>query len=271
MIDETPKSTLLKQKRGMQLKKIRKINKKIIDELLSLRESRGAIEDFSMSFLLNFAENCRLMHSLISTKDKKIDIYKTAYRQYFVFLISCWETYFRDVFVFVDSVDESRITTLLSKMRTETSININTEINLSELLSKSFNFQNLNDLEEAYNGMWGESFLNYICTTNISPCGLSGQISQDLSIENIFPDWRALIEEAFYIRHKVVHDANFRPKVNIELISKVEALFLIIPQFATHIISERFNLKKIVISDGKNNHTYIFNISDILSDDWVVS
>ncbi|EKY6607955.1 hypothetical protein QFL84_004544, partial [Escherichia coli] len=139
------------------------------------------------------------------------------------------------------------------------------------LLSKSFNFQNLNDLEEAYNGMWGESFLNYICTTNISPCGLSGQISQDLSIENIFPDWRALIEEAFYIRHKVVHDANFRPKVNIELISKVEALFLIIPQFATHIISERFNLKKIVISDGKNNHTYIFNISDILSDDWVVS
>ena len=54
MIDETPKSTLLKQKRGMQLKKIRKINKKIIDELLSLRESRGAIEDFSMSFLLNF-------------------------------------------------------------------------------------------------------------------------------------------------------------------------------------------------------------------------
>ncbi|HFG3390135.1 TPA: hypothetical protein ACGGKF_005041, partial [Escherichia coli] len=89
MIDETPKSTLLKQKRGMQLKKIRKINKKIIDELLSLRESRGAIEDFSMSFLLNFAENCRLMHSLISTKDKKIDIYKTAYRQYFVFLISC--------------------------------------------------------------------------------------------------------------------------------------------------------------------------------------
>lgn len=144
MIDETPKSTLLKQKRGMQLKKIRKINKKIIDELLSLRESRGAIEDFSMSFLLNFAENCRLMHSLISTKDKKIDIYKTAYRQYFVFLISCWETYFRDVFVFVHSVDESRITTLLSKMRTETSININTEINLSELLSKSFNFQNLN-------------------------------------------------------------------------------------------------------------------------------
>ncbi|WP_316443554.1 hypothetical protein, partial [Escherichia coli] len=113
--------------------------------------------------------------------------------------------------------------------------------------------------------------LNYICTSNISPCGLSGQISQGLSIENIFPDWRALIEEAFYIRHKVVHDANFRPKVNIELISKVEALFLIIPQFATHIISERFNLKKIVISDGKNNHTYIFNISDILSDDWVVS
>lgn len=42
----------------------------------------------------------------------------------------------------------------------------------------------------------------------------------------------------------MVHDANFRPKVNIELISKVEALFLIIPQFATHIISERFNLKK---------------------------
>lgn len=255
----------------MQLKKIRKINRKIIDELLSLRKSRGAIEDVSISFLLNFAENCRLMHSLISKEDKKIEIYKTAYRQYFVFLISCWETYFRDVFVFVHSVDESRTATLLSKMKTETSIDINNEINLSELLSKSFNFQNLNDLEEAYNGMWGESFLDYICKANISPCGLSGRIAQNLSINRLFTDWRPLIEEAFYIRHKVVHDANFRPQVNIELVRKVEALFLIIPQFATHIISERFNLKKIVISDGQNTCGYIFNVGDILSDDWIVS
>lgn len=44
------------------------------------------------------------------------------------------------------------------KWEQKASININTEINLSELLSKSFNFQNLNDLEEAYNGMWGEVF-----------------------------------------------------------------------------------------------------------------
>lgn len=255
----------------MQLKKIRKINTKIIDELLSLRESRGAIDNFTTSFLLNFAENCQLMHSLISREVKNTRIYKTAYRQYFVFLISCWETYFRDVFVFVHSVDVSRTATLLSKMKKEISIDINIEINTSELLSKSFNFQNLNDLEEAYNGMWGESFLDCICTTNISPCGLNGQIIQGLSIDSLFNDWRTLIEETFYIRHKVVHNANFRPIVNIELVRKVEALFLMIPQFSTYIISERFNLKKTTISDGQNAYAYIFNISDVLSNDWIIS
>lgn len=253
------------------MKKIRKINGRITEELLSLRESRRTIGDFSTSFLLNFEENCRLMHSLISNEEKNIRIFKTAYRQYFVFLISCWETYFRDVFVFVHSVDEDRTATLLSKMKTEASIDLNTEINLSELLSKSFNFQNLNDLEEAYNGMWGANFLDYICTTIISPCGVSGRIAQNLSIEGLFTDWRTIIEEAFSIRHKVVHDANFRPEVNIELVQKAEALFLIVPQFATHMISEKFNLQKIVISDGQHVGHYIFNVRDILSDDWVIS
>ena len=211
------------------------------------------------------------MHSLISNEEIKIRIYKTAYRQYFVFLISCWETFFRDVFVYVHSVDEDRTAKLLSKMKSETSIDINTDINLSELLSKSFNFQNLNDLEEAYNGMWGESFLEYICTTVISPCGLSGKIAKNLSIENLFADWRNIIEVAFSIRHKVVHDANFRPEVNIELVQKVEALFLIVPQFATHMISEKFRLQRMVISDGQQVSAYIFTVNDILSDDWVLS
>ncbi|HBY7116605.1 TPA: hypothetical protein MI579_28765 [Klebsiella pneumoniae] len=155
-------------------------------------------------------------------------------------------------------------------MKTKTPIDINTEINLSELFSKSYNFQNLSDLEEAYNGMWGGGFLDYICTANISPCGLSGRIAKELSIGGLFIDWRSLIEEAFNIRHKVVHDANFRPEVNIELISKIEALFLIIPQFATHLISEKFNLKRVVMSDGQNVCPYIFNVNDILSDDWAV-
>lgn len=101
-------------------------------------------------------------------------------------------------------------------------------------------------------------------------CILNEKVVIDLSIEKMCDDWNDIICKSFSIRHKVIHDANFRPDVDIEFIQKAEALFLIIPQIATYVISSKFNLNRLMINCSNKTFEYIINMEDILANDWQV-
>ena len=248
------------------MKKIRKITDKLREELMLLRCTRKSIDDFSMSFLTNFSQNSRLMHAQIK---KNNNLFEVAYRQYYVFLISCWETFFRDLFVYIHTDNQERTDDLFIRMQGNIEkINVGDDITLAEILSKSFNFQNLDDLEKAYNGLWESDFLNYICNTSVGYCGFSGKISNGFKLYDLFSDWQDIIEETFSIRHRIVHDANFRPKIDINLIQKSEAIFLLIPQIATHFIAQKFDFKRVMLSSEMQDVPYIFNMQDIFASDW---
>lgn len=144
------------------------------------------------------------------------------------------------------------------------------KITLPELLSKSFNFQNLNDLELAFNKLWDSDFLKFICEEKTGLCGFNCKTINRFSIDSVINDWRTTIEDVFEIRHKVVHDANYRPLFDIPFIQKSEVLFLLIPQLVTYFLTIRYNLKSFVLSDGKQSVHYLFSIHDIIADDWVI-
>ncbi|EQA5669460.1 HEPN domain-containing protein [Cronobacter malonaticus] len=250
------------------MRKIRKTKPHIIEELKLLRETRKPFEGFTFTFLKNISEHCNLMHSLILKESDKKALFKIAYRQYFVSLVSCWETYFRDVFVYVHSRDNVLTNRLLEKMEVDASSYDSSDITLPELLSKSFNFQNLNDLEQAYNGLWGDDFLQKICTLDFAPCGFNGKIATKMIAENLIPNWRIILEKTFRTRHRVVHDANFRPEIDINLIQKAEAIFLLIPQLSSIMITKKLNLNYTLISKNDAKFPYIFSMHDILANDW---
>lgn len=181
------------------------------------------------------------MHSFINKDNDKL--FNIAFKQYFVFLISCWETYFRDTFVYVNTMDSCSIEKLIAQMHVRENLLDLPNITLPELLSKSFNFQNLEDLEAAYNSFWGNNFLNNMCENKTDFCVLNGKIAESFSIKSLFPEWESIISKAFNIKHKVVHDANYRPNIDISFIQKAEAILLFIPQLTTYFIAKRFNLK----------------------------
>lgn len=243
------------------------------DELIALRNSRKSIDVFDTNFITNFAENCLIMHSHLDERTALKTFVKVAYRQYFVFLVSCWETYFRGVFVYIYTRDSTQISNLVQKMRpTKETLNLK-DITLPELLCKSFNFQNIEDLELAYSELWGSNFLEYVCNSQTDTCGVNGQITKGFAISSLIPDWRELLIRSFKIRHNVVHDANYRPNFDVTLIQKSEALFLMLPQLVTYFIAKRFKFEQkrlIFISDGKSSVPYIFSIHDVLSDNWEV-
>ncbi len=250
--------------------KYRKLTSRLIQELTDLRDSRKSIDDFSFNFLANFGEHCQLMHANLQKNQISKELVKVAYRQYFVFLVSCWETFFRDIFVYIYSRDSKSLELLLEKMNITETTPILQNITLSELLSKSFNFQNINDFESAYHSLWEEDFLEYICKTETDCCGLNGKVTKGFSITSLFPEWRKIIDESFKIRHKVIHDANYRPEVGVDLIQQSEALFLMLPQVVTYFIAKRFELRSIALSNGEYTVPYLFTVHDILANDWEV-
>lgn len=245
--------------------KPRKVTSRLKDELIQLKDSRGTIDDLYLNYLNNFSENAKLIH--FSLKGSTL-IRSVARRQYLVFLISSIETFFRDLFIYVHSVDDELMNKLLRKFKNLDNYYSLEELSLIEVLSKSFNFQNINDLEIAFDQLWGISFLETICNSSINPCGFNGKVFQTLCISAMFPDWKSIFNEVFAIRHKVVHDANFRPNDITELVQKAEALFLLIPQLTIFLIVEEYKLPSIFLKTEDSTLPYIFSIHDILAEDW---
>ena len=250
------------------MRKVRKQTKKIEGELLSLRDSRKSIDEFNFTFLTNFSDNSRLMHTFVG--EDKNELFDVAFRQYLVFLVSCWETFFRDLFVYVNTRDSDSIGKLIDEMKVNEDILDLSKITLPELLSKSFNFQNINDLESAYNSLWGANFLESVCETTTKTCGINGKVAHGFSVNSLFANWHSTITKVFNIRHKVVHDASYRPEIDIPFMQQAEALFLLIPQLATYFMAEKFSLKRVVLSNDEFSVPYVFNMNDVISDDWEI-
>ena len=114
------------------MKNIKNISEKLKKELLSLRNSRNSIDGFTFNFLQNFYEHCILIHSIIKLKVEKV-VFNVAYRQYLVFLVSCWETFFRDLFVYIYSEDQSSLKKLVDKLGVSQQTHEDLEITMPEL------------------------------------------------------------------------------------------------------------------------------------------
>ncbi|NOX43334.1 MAG: hypothetical protein GXP19_06330 [Gammaproteobacteria bacterium] len=64
-------------------------------------------------------------------------------------------------------------------------------------------------------------------TREIDACGLNGKVASGFFISSLFEDWHSTITKVFSVRHKVAHDANYRPEIDVPFIQQAEALFLI--------------------------------------------
>jgi len=112
--------------------------------------------------------------------------------------------------------------------------------------------------------------LESVCETKIETCGLNGKVASGFSISSLFEGWHSTITKVFSVRHKVVHDANNRPEIDVPFMQQAEALFLIIPQLATYFVAEKYSLKQVALSNGEFSVPYIFSVSDVISDDWKI-
>ncbi|NRT72063.1 hypothetical protein [Clostridium beijerinckii] len=249
----------------------KRLKAKVISELKDLQESREDIYEF----LTNFIKNIYLRHEFINTllndyKTKQLEnkeTLKIGAGLYINSLVTCWETFFRDIFIFVGEVD-TQVQQKINNFILEKNISIQdlekANLSISEFMSKQFNFQDLNETCVAFNFLFEKdkkSIIEYIEEFIISDTIFSHMnyvlywLQQK---ENIVDKIFETLNSAFEVRHKVIHDANFKLEIRPEFMSSVEDCFIIIPQFVAIWLSEKYN-QKISVYNTENNYIRLTN------------
>jgi hypothetical protein len=247
----------------------KKVTEKLENQLNELEESRNKIEDFLINFLINYSSVASIMHSQISPDSKKDELKIFAY-QYLSSIISCWETFFRDVFVFLISIDSNLKNEIIKALKVDESKIAN--VDHGGYLASCFNFQNFEDTAMAFQTVFNKDIFEF--TANDEFVSFMPKQNKEclFSLIKVFPDYRIILEQGMEHRHKMIHDANFVKGVsfNIDFIQKTETVFLLFPQLLARLLSDKYNLPRFLICNGENNYNYLFLIDDLISKNWEV-
>ena len=265
------------------MKKVNLSKQKNIEKATQLANSRK--ESFSEKIRDNILhyeslqiEPIKLMHFILKQRPEK-KILNFAIKNYIINLVSLWETFFRDLFVIVMKLDQEFKTHIIENYaKNEEYLEID---NIEEIIALAANFQNLDDLNEAFQYIFNNENILDVIGKYEQNIFMNPNIIKNFSIDKFCLNWKEEIIKTFDLRHKFIHDANFKYTFNRQEIQVIEMLFNIIPKTFTNIIADKYQLKKLIahIEDnqvkyvylGYGDFHYISSIEDILSDDWKIS
>lgn len=126
-----------------------------LQEMKEHRQTRSNSDEndfmltITFNLLRNLANRNNFIHSLVvkyQTEQRKLDTNLTvATGLYVCSLITCWETFFRDLFVFICNTDAL----IAQRLKTVTALEIPLDLSIGEFYAGKYNFQNLNQTREA--------------------------------------------------------------------------------------------------------------------------
>jgi len=245
------------------------IKNKLLIELDSKRLSRGEVKGFSSNFIRNFYRSYALF-IFIRDNCKDDELRGMGLSQHVISLVSICETFLRDVFSFIVRIDarfkENIITTYSLKMKNPIS---NVVIEIDDILSEYFNFQDIRDIEYAFKPMiieeeFFDNIGNFVLPFYNHQKDEIGKFCLNISIDN----WKELFNEIIQERHKITHDANYITQLDINLIERYQKVMFYFPQVFTFWISGKYNLPYFAMHiEGKGSIPYILRLED-LSEDW---
>lgn len=268
-----------------------KVTSKLI-EIKAYRETRNdnLDNDLMVTITSNLLNNLGYRNNFIHNqleqyKSEKKEVDKNlrvATGLYVCSLITCWETFFRDLFIFIVNHDRS-ISLRITKEHTS---EIPFGLTIGEFQARKYNFQNLVQTREAF---------NYILKRETAE--LSEYFSNEVFNGLLFVEYAMIfkwihegnlkskidktLHEAFKIRHRVTHDANYLIEFDSGLLSEIECVFQMIPQFFISHFAIKYSQKRLVfnkvgryirITDNptEDEVPYIFNVKDFMTNDWQV-
>lgn len=265
---------------------------KRIHEIKDYRKTRNPENDndFMITILMNLLNNLNDRNNFIHKElqdykhnKKKIDKrLKIIIGLYICSLVTCWETFFRDIFIYLCDVDPKNNSNVIRSLINEKPH----DLTLGEYMATKYNFQNLNQTKMAFDDLLQkktETISDYFSSEMFD-----GVFHKDYSLilkwirdGSLKSNIDFVLKTGFEIRHKVTHDANYLINCNGKLLSKIECVFQVVPQLFIAYFAGIYSQKRMVfnltegyvrITDNptKDEKNYAFTANDFMADDYIL-
>lgn len=263
-----------------------------LNEIKEYRETRNEnidndfIVTITVNLLNNLGDRNNFIHNQLDqykSEKKELDKnLKVAVGLYVCSLITCWETFFRDLFIFISNNDSF----INQRLTTEYNSEVPLGLTIGEFYARKYNFQNLSQTREAF---------DYILQRETTE--LSEYFSNDIFKGLLFTEYAIIfkwidegnlktkidetLHNAFRIRHRITHDANYLIDFDSVLLSEIECVFQMVPQFFISYFAIKYSQKRMVFNKAEryiritdnpteNEVPYIFNVKDFITNDWQI-
>jgi hypothetical protein len=251
-----------------------------IEKLNSLRANRKGDENAFLNLISSLYTERMFVYVLLAQKLSE-NWTKTIISHYIVSLVTCWETFFRDVFVFLLKRNPSIASEHAQNARVRKALGRapGSEPDQTEYIASLFNFQNLESLLDAFGPFFGEDGSLDLPTNEHVLVNSKRYGWSMFSLPAIFPDWKENLDFILQERHRIIHDANHSCTVSRKDIRELEAVLFFYLQLFGILVSGRFELPWIKldittsvlsITFGTNSdwRNIVITFDDLLSDDW---
>ncbi len=236
-----------------------------LESFLEKRSNRGDYKKCILNFLKNISYSIRLARFTLANKPSS-EFLKTFIRLYVISLVSCLETFYRDLFRYL--LDNPKIEFQARKI---------SPLKLNELLDAGLEH---NDVKAEAPSLQNIESITQTLDPYFSPTGYLASISQGLICMipsksnslvqfNFQENWHEDFKNLFIFRHRFVHDANSPSDLTVKKIQNLETLALLLPQLTMWKLDKE-KPRLVVSGDNKSSFPVLLLVDDIASDDWEV-
>lgn len=236
-----------------------------VKTLLEKCINRGDPKECLLNFLKNVSQPIRLKRTVLLSKPSADNI-QTFIRLYLIALVSCLETFYRDLFRHL--LDNAQGTPQLPSI-TKTNLDklLDAGLQLGDVAAEEPGLQNANSVAKTLDPYFPPA--GYISA--LSDKGLNCKIPSkgpDVSCFRLAANWHKSFDALFKYRHRYVHDANASSDMSVEVIRELETLVVLLPQLTTWLLDSP---ARVVVSEkGQQSFSVLLIVDDLAADDWQV-
>ncbi len=236
------------------------------------QKTRGNPDNLELNHVGNISRYCRFAHNMMK-KDLSHEELTILYFNHITALVSCLETYHRDLITLVLVKNQQLRDKAISSYALD-SKQKNSALQLTSVIDRKCHFQDLTGIKESFKMMLGIDYIE-AAQSNISPCAYGAKFFDQFSIKDVHPNWLGLIQRLYEERHNVVHDANYviYKRADWSFLMNAESVAVVLPQFLLFYCINRFKMKReiMIMSDGVKQAPAIWGIAETISMDWKVA
>lgn len=237
-----------------------------IQKIKSLQRNRKNSIWFATNFFINYAVTIACLDEALKCVPRHY--HQELFRGHVIRSVSCLETFFRDLIIFILDSDPTTLKLVLKDIKQKHTLAevqqiLQEGISTSEIAVHNLNLQNIQGIQKVFSLFFPDNdylgFLNkyrpsIIFSLHEKP-SFYGDVKEFIYLTG---NWQEQFKTLFDLRHEFTHDANCQTELTLEEIQRTQWLLFKVTQFTTFYVAEKIDRCMLPVTKEDQETPYFF-------------